>query len=162
MSDSEKPVVQILHPGDVALAFEGERLETLLGSCVAVILTDPRRTVGVMCHIVHSGVPSAMSKGDTAYAVYAMQEMFTRLRTIGITPQLCHAFVVGGGNMFPNLFSHKHVGVSNVNWVEGFLRQHGIEVIGESTGGSCYRKISWTVGSEELHVECVGSTADNE
>ena len=35
-----------LHPGDVVCAERGDRMETLLGSCVAVVLTDPRRTVG--------------------------------------------------------------------------------------------------------------------
>ena len=32
------PAMQVLHPGDVVLAQRGERLETLLGSCVALIL----------------------------------------------------------------------------------------------------------------------------
>lgn len=121
MIDALNTAVQILHPGDVALTFEVERLGTLLCSCVAVILTDPRRTVGAMCHIVHAGNPPATSWGDTAYAVYATQEMFTRLRTIGITPELCQAFVFGGGNMSPDLFSVKHVGASNIEWVEDFL-----------------------------------------
>ena len=47
-------IVHTLHPGDLAFATRGERLDTLLGSCVAIVLTDPRRTVGVMCHIVHA------------------------------------------------------------------------------------------------------------
>ncbi len=115
-----------------------------------------------MCHIVYCGLPNAASKGDTAYAVFAMQEMFTRLRTIGITPQLCQAFIFGGGNMFPGMFSRKHVGTSNVEWVEHFLWTQGIEIVGESTGGSCYRKISWTVGAQALNVECVDSNDEDE
>ena len=37
--------VMELLPGDTALGYAGDRMKTLLGSCVAVILTDPRRTV---------------------------------------------------------------------------------------------------------------------
>ena len=154
--------VRVLHPGDVALAFEGERLSTLLGSCVSVILTDPRRTVAAMCHIVHSGAPGLSSRGDTAFAVYAMQEMFTQLRTIGITPQLCHAFVFGGGNMFPGLIHRQHVGASNVAWVDNFLRAHGIELVDASTGGEGYRKICWTVGVDPMVVEYAGSAINGE
>jgi chemotaxis protein CheD len=33
--------VTTLHPGDVVLGLRGDRLQTLLGSCVAVVLTDP-------------------------------------------------------------------------------------------------------------------------
>ena len=40
------------------LGYAGDRMKTLLGSCVAVILTDQRRTVGTMCHIVHVGRPT--------------------------------------------------------------------------------------------------------
>lgn len=46
-----------LHPGDVACVDRGERLDTLLGSCVAILLTDPQRSVGAMCHVVHAGAP---------------------------------------------------------------------------------------------------------
>ena len=45
---------KVLAPGDVAIGTRGDRFETLLGSCVAIVLTDPRRTVGAMCHIVHA------------------------------------------------------------------------------------------------------------
>lgn len=156
------PKVYVLHPGDVALAQAGERLETLLGSCVAVILTDPRRTVGVMCHIVNAGLPRGGDRSNTAYAANAMQAMFTRLRAVGITPQLCHAYVFGGGNMFPALFNSQHVGAANVRWVLDFLKQQRIEILAESVGEPCYRKIGWTVGSAELQIETVPVTPDNE
>lgn len=162
MPDSINATIQILHPGDVALALQGERLVTLLGSCIAVILTDPRRTVGAMCHIVHSGHPSPANRGNTAYAVCAMEQMFARLRGVGITPQLCHAIVFGGGNMFPGLFSSKHVGASNIEWIDAFLQGHGIDVVGASTGGNCYRKIDWTVGLDPICIECDGGTVDHE
>ena len=51
----DEPQVFTLHPGDVAVGVRGDRLETLLAAGVAIVLTDPRRTVGAMCHVVHSG-----------------------------------------------------------------------------------------------------------
>ena len=80
----EPPRTHVLHPGDVVCGVRGDRLETLLGSCVAVILTDPRRTVGTMCHIVHVGRPNHANLGNTAYGEVAMQAMFDRL---GLTPR---------------------------------------------------------------------------
>jgi len=80
-----------LMPGDVALGRAGDQLKTLLGSCVSVILTDPRRTVGVMCHIVHVGHPNAANQNNTAFGAVAMAEMTRRL---GSTPEL---FLTGGG-----------------------------------------------------------------
>ena len=60
-------IVHTLHPGDLAFATRGERLDTLLGSCVAIVLTDPRRTVGVMCHIVHARPAQRAVGGSAAY-----------------------------------------------------------------------------------------------
>jgi chemotaxis protein CheD len=144
-----------LMPGDVAVGQAGEHLKTLLGSCVAVILTDPRRTVAAMCHIVHVGQPNAANRHNTAYGVVAMEEMFHRLHQVGVTPRLCEAYVFGGGNMFPKLFQVQHVGSNNVTWVLHQLKQHHIAVVDQSLGGLGYRKVSWTVGPTEPVVEVV-------
>jgi chemotaxis protein CheD len=154
-----KPVVYAtakeLMPGDVVLAQSGALLKTLLGSCVSVILTDPRRTVAAMCHIVHVGKPNAQNRSNAAYGPVAMEEMFTRLRSIGITPQRCQAYVFGGGNMFPGLFNDNHVGKTNAHWATQFLHGHGITVVDQCLGGTGYRKVSWTVGVAEPLVETV-------
>jgi chemotaxis protein CheD len=146
-----------LMPGDVALGYAGDQLKTLLGSCVSVILTDPRRTVGVMCHIVHAGHPNAANQNNTAFASVAMAEMTRRLYAIGFAPRSCEAYVVGGGNMFPHMVTHHHVGMNNIDWVMGYLEHHKIRVLKEDLGGTGYRKVVWTVGAGEPVVETVSS-----
>jgi chemotaxis protein CheD len=148
-----------LMPGDVVLGLAGDPMKTLLGSCVSVILTDPRRTVGAMCHIVHVGKPNATNTKNTAYGEVAMQDMFDRLMGIGIPPTRCQAYVYGGGNMFPQMFSTTHVGAKNAEWVLDFLHDHGIAVVGDSLGGNGYRKVAWTVGREQPAVEIVSTGA---
>jgi chemotaxis protein CheD len=146
-----------LMPGHVALGRLGDQFKTLLGSCVSVILTDPRRTVGTMCHIVHVGRPNAANINNTAYGEIAMQDMFDRLIGVGIPPARCQAYVFGGGNMFPQLFSTTHVGSKNAEWVLNYLHDCGIGVVGESVGGNGYRKVAWTVGRELPTLEIVQS-----
>lgn len=148
-------IVLELLPGDVALGLAGDQFKTLLGSCVSVILTDPRRTVGVMCHIVHVGRPNAVSTHNTAYGQVAMDEMFQRLLGVGVTPRLCEAYVYGGGNMFPEVFARRHVGLGNIDWVLDYLEMQRIPVRGHCLGGLGYRKVSWTVGPTEPVVEIV-------
>ena len=147
-------VVELM-PGDVTIGNAGESFKTLLGSCICVVLTDPRRTVGAMCHIVHVGVPNAENRHNTAYGVAAMHDMSARLRARGINPRMCEAYVYGGGNMFPHLFRARHVGASNAEWVQHYLEHHGIKVIGHDVGGNGYRKVSWTVGPGVPVVETV-------
>jgi len=141
-----------LLPGDVAMGFDGDVLETLLGSCVSVILTDPRRTTGVMCHILHSLKAPAAEANNTAYATQAMQSLFALLRSVGIAPEMCEAFVYGGGNMFPQIFSKFHVGIGNADWALDFLESHAIPVVEQSVGGAFYRKVRWSVGARSPQV----------
>lgn len=144
---TDLPRVHTLHPGDVACGERGDRLETLLGSCVAIILTDPRRTVGVMCHVVHSRLPAGGTQdGNTAYGEAALAAMARRLLARGITPSLCEAYVVGGGNMFPALVSEGHVGDHNVRWALDALARTKVRVLMQDTGDTTYRRIGWTVG----------------
>lgn len=144
-----------LMPGDIAVGLVGDQLKTLLGSCVSIILTDPRRTVGAMCHIVHVGKPNTANTRNTAYGSVAMQELFARLQHLGISPKLCQAYVYGGGNMFPQVFSKHHVGDSNAEWALAFLAEHHITVLHQDLGGHGYRKVAWTVGANPPVVEMV-------
>ena len=153
--ESSAAAVVELMPGDVTIGVTGEAFKTLLGSCICVVLTDPRRTVGAMCHIVHVGVPNAENRHNTAYGVAAMHQMSALLRARGINPRMCEAYVYGGGNMFPQLFRARHVGAANAEWVEHYLNHHGIAVLDSDVCGNGYRKVSWTVGPNAPVVETV-------
>ena len=135
-----------LHPGDVACGERGDRLETLLGSCVAILLTDPRRTLGAMCHVVHASPAPASAPHDTAYAEPALASMYRLLQGRGIVPSMCEAYVYGGGNMFPDLVGDRHVGSSNAGWALMALARDRIRVIHHDLGGCGYRRVAWTVG----------------
>ncbi|MFO1193360.1 MAG: chemotaxis protein CheD [Rhodoferax sp.] len=156
---AESRALELL-PGDVAAGSLGDSFRTLLGSCIAVLLTDPRRTVGAMCHIVHAGDAPPEQAGDTAWAQPALEDLFARLQHMGISPQLCEAYVYGGGNMFPEQFGHGHVGEDNAAWVQAFLQLHGIPVVDAQTGGAGYRKVRWTVGAHAPEVDFVTGTLE--
>jgi chemotaxis protein CheD len=147
------PLSKVLAPGELAVGTRGDRFETLLGSCVSVVLTDPRRTIGAMCHVVHAGEPGRDTPGDTSFARPALQAMFDGLRRIGISAPLCQARVYGGGNMFPHLVKGSHIGASNSRRVLALLAEARIEVLSQSLGGNFYRKLTWVVGPAE--PECL-------
>ena len=136
-----------LHPGDVAFGLRDDRLQTLLGSCVAVVLTDPRRTLATMCHVVHARLPEAGPPGgDTAYGDHALTAMDMLLRQHGISLALCEAFVVGGGNMFPAMVSSDAIGERNVRWALQALARRRVRVVFQDVGGASYRRMAWTIG----------------
>jgi chemotaxis protein CheD len=149
------PTAIYLHPGDVACGTRGDRFETLLGSCVAIILTDPRRTVGAICHIVHATVGTSAQRGNTAHAGPALASLFQRLRCLGIEPRLCEAYVYGGGNMFPTLTTGPQVGDRNADWVINALVVAGVRIVVQDVGGHGYRRLGWTVGPAAPQVTTI-------
>lgn len=144
-----------LHPGDVVCADRGDRLETLLGSCVAVVLTDRARTVGAMCHIVHSQPAINIDVISTASADAAIDAMYRLLASRSLNPRLCSAFVYGGGNMFPTVFKHRHVGDDNGSYALNRLAADGVCVLFQDLGGESYRRLSWNIGPSMPEVTSV-------
>jgi chemotaxis protein CheD len=140
--------VLTLHPGDVALGQRGDRLQTLLGSCVAIVLTDPKRTVGVMCHIVHAMPSTDPQSTSCAYADVALRRMVSLLQSCGITASMCDAYVFGGGNMFPRLVTGRSVGDRNVDCVLAALSILKARVLSVDVGGAMYRQLDWLVGPD--------------
>ena len=116
------------------------------------MLTDPRRTVGAMCHIMHTGQRGRGKAQTGVYGEVAFELMFELLRARGINPLQCDAYVYGGGNMFPSRISACAVGERNALWVLDHLAHWGISVVSHDLCGSAYRRLSWTVGTAAPHV----------
>lgn len=146
-------MTHVLHPGDVVCVERGERVETLLGSCVAVVLTDERRSIAAVCHLVHAG-----HGVTTAHGGAALQTMEAMLSARGFSARQCQAYVYGGGNMFPTQAGGvQHVGLANVRWTLDELAELGTPVLAQDVGGECYRRLAWTVGPEAPEVEQVNA-----
>jgi len=139
--------MHFLHPGDVTVAFSGDRLETLLGSCVSVLLVSPCFQVACMCHFVYSSYPSKIKSKDASYAGVAMARMEHLLRNAGFSARLCRAYVFGGGNMFPSNGNLVDIGSKNVEWAFNYLQHKQIPVVDFETGQNYYRKLTWVVGA---------------
>lgn len=157
------PRTIVLHPGQVACCERGDRMETLLGSCVAILLTDPDGTTGAMCHVVHPGSPKGSPMHATSFGDAAIAEMARQLRARCIDPAQCLAWVYGGGNMFPDRIGDAeadgNVGAANVKWALTALHTADIRILGVALGGHAYRKLRWTVGLRPPIVETVSTSA---
>jgi chemotaxis protein CheD len=131
----------------------------LLGSCVSIVLTDPRRTVGGMCHVVHARPPLQGGTKSTAHGAGALLRLFAMLRAKGIEPRLCQAWIYGGGNMFPGRVgpaaAQGNVGAANAGWAVQAMADAGIQVLGSELGGNAYRKLRWTVGPTDPELQAV-------
>lgn len=143
----------VLHPGDVVLAERGDTIETLLGSCITLLLVDPRRTVCAACHVVHTVAHQGSSDCSTAGGAAALDCMIDGLRSRGLNASMCDAFVYGGGDMFPTGSSRRTIGETNGEWFLSRLRSMGVRLAEVDVGGASYRKLKWTVGPTTPEIQ---------
>lgn len=133
-------------------------MTTILGSCVAACMRDPRAGVGGMNHFLLPGALVGKSQG-VERGVHAMELLINELLKAGAKRDRLEAKIFGGARMMKNL---SDIGAKNASFATDFLRQEGIPVIGGSTGGETARRIRYwpatgkaqqrIMGQSEAHV----------
>ena len=128
-----------IHPG--AWAIEPERpLSTLLGSCVAVCLFDPKMKIGGINHFMlpnmgrggNKDVDSLLS-GD-----YAMESLLNALLNKGAKKAQLQAKAFGGGTIIETSLS---IGMRNANFTKEWLAREGIPLTSSDFLGPWSRKV---------------------
>jgi chemotaxis protein CheD len=130
-----------------------EILTTVLGSCVAVCLFDPRRKVGGMNHFLLPKSCSGQDSNSVRYGANAMELLINGLLKKGAQRENLQAKVFGGANMTG---AARNIGASNAKFARTFLDDESIVVISESLGGNSARRIKFwpTTGQvKQLLVE---------
>lgn len=133
-------VAHTLHPGEWAV--ERERpLATLLGSCVAVCLFDPRLRCGGMNHfLLPSGPTSRADDPDIVLAGdFAMEVLVNALLARGASKRRLVAKVFGGANV--TLSGEFPIGERNARFARDWLAREGIPLLAHDLGGRWPRKI---------------------
>lgn len=129
-----------LHPGGWAV--ESDRpIATILGSCVAVCLYEPRLGLCGMNHFLlprrHSGGeddPDVVLAGD-----YAMEVLVNAMLARGANKSRIVAKAFGGGTVVHSL--QTMIGEDNAKFAREWLQREGIALVAEDLGGACSRKV---------------------
>lgn len=128
--------------GQVALA---EGPETLVasgvGSCIVVALYDAKRRIAAMAHAMlpSSSCSGRDRPGDAKYVDTAIDALLEKMAARGSRKEDVEAKIVGGASVFPILESH--IGENNIAAAKAKLKAEGIELAGESVGGSTGRSV---------------------
>ncbi len=139
---TSKVPTHVLNPSMVFAHREEHVISTLLGSCIAVCLWDPRLQVGGMNHFMlplwqGRGLPTPM------YGDIAIEKLIKNLGALGSRKSDLVAKVFGGANVVnysPGLFP---VGTRNILIAEETLSAHGIPIRAKEVGGNRAMKIDF-------------------
>lgn len=101
MNDAEPGIEIFLQPGDYWFGGADTRIRTLLGSCVAITLWNPKKALGAMCHIMlpQRAPTTTRDSLDGRYADEAVALMLKDITRAGCRPHEFEAKLFGGGSM---------------------------------------------------------------
>ncbi|MBP2132988.1 chemotaxis protein CheD [Methanomicrobium sp. W14] len=122
----------------------GESLMTSigLGSCVAVVLHDSRRSTGAVAHVM---LPESNGKSDRPgkFADTAIPALFDELIKLGSNKRDITAKIAGGSSMFKQFKGNLDIGGRNVEAVKTALENCRVNLVAEDVGGSFGRSITY-------------------
>ena len=144
-----------LKPGELAVAERPALVSTVLGSCVAVTLFSPRLGVGAICHAM---LPLAEGRDGFKYVDSSLLHMLAQFERLRVPKRELTVKLFGGADMFepglPN--GGLSVGRQNIQAATALLRQEGLPVVAEDTGGRQGRKLLFYTHTGEVLLKRLG------
>lgn len=146
-----------LQPGQWIATAEPATITTILGSCVAVCLWEPRLRIGGMNHYMLPFETGA-SSGSARFGDVAIRQLVSRLMALGARPDRLEATLAGGACVMEAFRRHDgdHVGYRNADLAERLLPAHGIRIFRRELGGNRGRKLIFGTMTGEIQVIPVG------
>lgn len=141
-----------LLPGQWYFGHTGAVVRTLLGSCIAIILWNPRRRMGGMCHFL---LPTRLRTPDGVldgrFGDEAMELMAHEIKKTGTKPTDYEAHIYGGADTMPDEAKVKfNVGERNVQKAWDLIDQYGFQMQTVDVGGTDPRNVTIDLHSGQI------------
>lgn len=146
--------------GEIRSGANGEVLVCYgLGSCVGVSLIDPVARVGAMAHVVLPD--SSLCRGALVagkFADTALPALIAEVARLGASISRLRAKIAGGARVlnFSGSNAQLDIGARNVEAVKQALKQAGIPLAAEDTGGNYGRTVQLQTATGRVLVSTVG------
>lgn len=128
-----------LHAGQLAVAVKPTVITTILGSCVAVCLHDPRSRTGGMNHYL---LPLHVERERSPrFGTVAIPQLVDELVRAGATRSSLVAKVFGGASVIGAFRGARNLGAENAALAVRLLEEAGIPILDQDVGGTKGRKL---------------------
>ena len=134
-----------LLPGEYYVSTRPEVIVTVLGSCVSACVRDRVFGIGGMNHFMlplnHEERPqwgSSEVSAMTRYGNFAMEHLIHDILSNGGLKKNLEVKVFGGGRIMRGVTD---VGKNNIQFIQRFLQDEGLNIAGHDWGGDTPRKV---------------------
>lgn len=130
-----------------------------LGSCIGVVLYEPRTKICGMVHIMLPDSSIVRSNDNPAkFADTGIRDLVEQLAKLGVIRNALLAKIAGGAQMFA--FNTENdmlkVGLRNAEAVRKVLGKYGIRIVAEDCGDTYGRTIEFYPETQELLIKAIG------
>ncbi|MBU7574636.1 MAG: chemoreceptor glutamine deamidase CheD [Hydrogenophaga sp.] len=126
-------------PGEYYVTADDLVVMTVLGSCIAACIWDPRVRVGGMNHFM---LPDGGNESSGRYGSYAMELLINEMIKLGARRETMQAKVFGGGQVM-HTFTTMNVGERNTAFVLDYLQTERIAVVSKDVLDIYPRKVCY-------------------
>jgi chemotaxis protein CheD len=126
-------------PGEYYVTADDMMVMTVLGSCIAACIYDPRVRVGGMNHFM---LPDGGMDAGGRYGSFAMELLINEMMKLGARRETMQAKVFGGGQVM-HTFTTMNVGERNTQFVLDYLQTERIAVISKDVLDIHPRKVCY-------------------
>lgn len=141
-------------PGEYYVSGDDLVVMTVLGSCIAACIWDPRVRVGGMNHFM---LPEGGSDSGGRYGSYAMELLINELMKQGARRETMQAKVFGGGAVMSS-FTTMNVGERNTKFVLDYLQTERIAVVSKDVLDVHPRKVCFFPATGKAMVKRLASS----
>jgi chemotaxis protein CheD len=130
-----------------------DTLTTVLGSCIAACVRDPRRGIGGMNHFLLPTLEGSRSDFVTdsgRYGVHAMELMVNEIMKAGAERRELEFKIFGGGEVIDGM---SDTGSQNVEFIRSYIEAEGFRVVAMDLGGEVARRIEYQPVSGNCRVK---------
>ena len=143
-----------IHIGEYYASGRPVRIYTLLGSCVAVCLFDPKNRIGGMNHILVPGRADLKNFDDSArYGINALELLINEIMQLGGERHQIIAKVFGGAHIIQSISKENGMGQKIIYFVKDFLNNERIRIISHDLGGNDIRKVYFYTDTGNVYLK---------
>ena len=154
MTGVESLPVQI---GQVKIGREGQSLNAILGSCIGLGFLHPTEGVYGLAHALLAESTGPKTKGDGRHVDHAIASLLDQMDISGKEKRKVQVFLAGGANMtLPEDTDPKRlVGRVNADYARKAVRQAGLRVTHDDTGGVLGRRVTIDCSTGEFAIASI-------
>ena len=147
---SQEYLTHYLYPSALFADPQPHQVTTILGTCVAVCIWDPINKIGGINHYM---LPFWNGDGlaSPKYGNIAIEKLVQKMISMGSSPDYLQAKIFGGkGGGGDQPSSVYMIGERNITVAKEMLKEYGIPIVSQSTGGDFGRKLMFFTNTGEV------------